>query len=173
MTICPYCQVNPVPPWRGAGKHPVHCGDRACRLKRKRETNQPGDHARAREREAIRSGAQTCPYCKTARMGRRPNAATCGGWQCRVARKTTTDIASHQRQEEQRQQVRLGIIPPPVRAPRETDDAITRLIAEAKAARLAEERRTGQRRYTITDGWAQKPGRSSMDGEIRAMELAE
>jgi hypothetical protein len=50
---------------------------------------------------------------------------------------------------------------------------IERQLQAAKAARLAEERRTGQRRYTITDGWTQRAGRSTLDGDLRIIEVPE
>lgn len=36
--------------------------------------------------------------------------------------------------------------------------AIDRLLVQARAARLAEERRLGRRRYTLDTGWIQRPG---------------
>lgn len=50
---------------------------------------------------------------------------------------------------------------------RESSATVDALLAAAKAARLAEERRAGQRRFTIHDGWQQRPGRSTCDGELR------
>lgn len=42
---------------------------------------------------------------------------------------------------------------------REPTWKVEQLLARAKAARLAEERRTGQRRFTLEDGWQQRgPG---------------
>jgi hypothetical protein len=55
----------------------------------------------------------------------------------------------------------------------EVVDTVERQFQAAKAARLAEERRTGQRRYTITDGWQQRAGRSTLDGDLRIIELPE
>jgi hypothetical protein len=59
---------------------------------------------------------------------------------------------------------------PPLR--QEPSSLVDRMLEAAKAARLAEERRNGQRRYTIADGWAQKPGRTTFDGAVRACEVA-
>jgi hypothetical protein len=56
---------------------------------------------------------------------------------------------------------------------REASDRVERMLAAAKAERLAEERRTGQRRYTIEDGWVQRAGRSTLDGELSVTEMGE
>ena len=54
----------------------------------------------------------------------------------------------------------------------ESAAAVERRFDEARAARLAEERRNGRRRYTIEDGWQQRAGRSTLDGEVCASEMA-
>lgn len=50
---------------------------------------------------------------------------------------------------------------------RESSATVDAMLAAAKAARLAEEKRSGHRRFTIDDGWAQRPGHSTGDGELR------
>jgi len=45
-----------------------------------------------------------------------------------------------------------------------TADDVEQRLAAARAARLAEERRTGRRRFTV-DPWEQKAGRSTIDAD--------
>lgn len=52
----------------------------------------------------------------------------------------------------------------------EQADHVERLYAAAVRSRLYAEWQAGQRRYTVTDGWTQRAGRSAMDGEIRMAE---
>ena len=40
----------------------------------------------------------------------------------------------------------------------EPTDRVERLLAAATARRKREERQAGQRRFTIADGWEQRPG---------------
>lgn len=47
--------------------------------------------------------------------------------------------------------------------PQEPADHVERLLRAAAQRRRDEERRTGQRRYTITDAWQQRPGVSTVD----------
>jgi hypothetical protein len=49
-------------------------------------------------------------------------------------------------------------------APYEPAATVERRLAQARAARLAEERRQGRRRYTIETGWMQRPGAGQFDG---------
>jgi hypothetical protein len=99
-----------------------------------------------------------CPYCNAQPLQRK-NAKTCGLPSCQRANKAVAGRASHQREAERRKADKLStaarVI---VRRIPDTNDVIEQAYQAAKAARLAEERRNGQRRYTITDGWAQKGG---------------
>ena len=113
----------------------------------------------------------TCPYCQTRPVlpNRRPGghpAVHCGHPQCRTARKRETQRAGmqaykrRQRAEPTRDDYRV-----------ERSDDIEAKFAAAKQARLARERATGQRTFTVGDGWQQAPGRSTLDGECRLVEV--
>jgi hypothetical protein len=97
----------------------------------------------------VLSGVAQARYCKPCRNIRRELSRTVP----RVPRGGSTHDATHH----------CGRL--------ESVERVDRMLEEARAARLAEERRTGQRRYTITDGWAQRPGRSTLDGEMRVLEV--
>ena len=45
------------------------------------------------------------------------------------------------------------------------------MSAAERQARLARERATGQRTFTVGDGWMQRSGRCAMDGEMRLCEV--
>ncbi len=151
---CPYCQTRPIPPYRGLGMYPVHCGEDACRLVRRHETNRAkwDREARVRDRKVKRVGAATCPYCPRP-LAHRKDAQTCGSYACQAERNRAI---SAQRMRETYQPT--FATPAPIVGHREPADTVERLYRQARAARLAEERRTGQRRYTITDGWGQRGG---------------
>jgi hypothetical protein len=169
-TLCPYCQTRPLLPYRGAGKHPVHCGERQCRLVRRRETNWPAHDLQARRRKAARAGLSftrktrhrlQCAYCSDAFWTDDAGQVCC-----------SRSCAARLQFQARVQPKPVRPSPTPSRGPRhESAATVDELLAAAKAARLAEERATGQRRYTITDGWAQRPGRSTLDGEMRVLEV--
>lgn len=56
--------------------------------------------------------------------------------------------------------------------PREPEAYVDRLLLAAARRRKAEERAAGCRRYTILDGWCQRPGRSTIDGELTTDEVS-
>jgi len=100
-----------------------------------------------------------CPYCGLRPLSsRRVNSGppvTCGAVACRHARRRERNT-SHHRVQSARRMAERRASPEFGRPLRESPEEIARLFELAKAARLAEERRTGQRRYTITDGWQQR-----------------
>jgi hypothetical protein len=49
---------------------------------------------------------------------------------------------------------------------RESTERVERLLAAAARSRRREEQRTGQRRYTIEDGWTQRAGTSTLGDEL-------
>lgn len=57
---------------------------------------------------------------------------------------------------------RFPVAPPLPQPTPEPTAVVERLLAQATAARLAEERRQGQRRYTV-DPWAQRPGANDFE----------
>ena len=82
---------------------------------------------------------------------------------------TCSRFCADARIREQRQASRIRTRSYHVRP--ESDAEIEARLRAARAARLEDERRTGQRRYTVTDGWAQRPNRCSMDGDLRLVDL--
>lgn len=106
---------------------------------------------------------RVCAYCGADFLAHKRTQETCS-MSCRAKRQ-------HQRAPERLLQLSQAIAverraarpaPPPPTHPR------ARTVAEAKALRLARERATGQRTYTITDGWVQRPGAGRMnDGDLQ------
>ena len=100
-----------------------------------------------------------CPYCQARPLSRAVNGqppVTCGDARCRHARQRERNT-SHHRVQSARRMAERRASPDFGRPLRESPEEIARLFALAKAARLARERATGQRTFTIESGWMQKP----------------
>lgn len=103
----------------------------------------------------------TCPYCQArpiqaARPGGDP-PKHCGSPVCRLAMRRQTNAASHRAQSERRRAERQANPRPPRQRPA-PPDMVAAQVEAARLARLARERATGQRTFTLGDGWAQRPG---------------
>lgn len=108
----------------------------------------------------------TCPYCQArpirVRIAGHP-PVDCGDVRCRLARRRETNARHHRAQAARRKAANRET---PDREPRQyqtADYGIEERFQAARQARLARERAAGQRTYTITDGWAQKPGAGHYD----------
>jgi hypothetical protein len=108
-----------------------------------------------------------CPYCPRPKAHRK-DAQTCGASLCRAERNRELSAAKW-RATHQPCSPRSA----PVPAGGEPAAHVDRLLAAAERRRKRYERTIGRRIFTITDGWSQKPGRSTIDGEMRACEVAE
>lgn len=110
----------------------------------------------------MRPTTRTCPVC-----GGTARYVTCGQVACRQAYQRVrlrTRMAS-QRASDHAYQHALE------HYRRDSAAWIDAQYAAARAARLARERATGVRTFTVQDGWAQKAGRCCMDGEMRLSEV--
>jgi hypothetical protein len=176
MSRCPYCNERPI------GARGATCGAPVCRRDRKL----------AAGRKPASAAIPECLTCRACRglmhwpgTGRRPHY--CTDATCRRTRSNDRAYQYYLRSRwkggtvGERRTTPTPALPAlsthqprPVAATdgyREPAAVVDRMLAQARAERLAEERRNGQRRYTITDGWAQKPGRSTIDCELRANEV--
>jgi len=101
-----------------------------------------------------------CPYCGLRPLSsRRVNSGppvTCGDVRCRLARRRERNSSAHRVQSARRMAERRAS-PDFGRPLRESPEDIARQLELAKAARLARERATGQRTFTIESGWMQRP----------------
>jgi hypothetical protein len=178
MSLCPFCQVRPIREHRG-GKPRVHCGDPACRLARRRQTNKPSLDARSARRAAFRMFCRACaaPLLWTG-QGRRP--FYCQDATCRKRR--AADRAYRYFLQYRCKWLRgpgrvveapiQPAVPQPSRSGlRETTAQVDARLAQVKQDRLARERAAGQRTFTVGDGWMQRAGRCAMDGEMRLCEV--
>lgn len=121
----------------GRTRRPHYCTREACvRRRAVQRSLQYQSRKRADAAAAAQGTAATCAVCGTAfavlRKGQRTCGLTCGWVLAKQAR------ALSQGWEE-------------------TETRVEALLRAAKAKRLAEERATGRRRYTIETGWQQRP----------------
>jgi hypothetical protein len=122
-----------------------------------------------RRNRATPQSSPTCTYCAAvlvyAGSGTRPTC--CWHPDCRRQ-------YGHDRAKAYQERKRTGAPPLPRGRPAECESTehVDRLVAAAERRRKRHERAIGRRIFTITDGWAQKPGRSTIDGELRASEVA-
>jgi hypothetical protein len=173
MSRCPYCNERPI------GARGVTCGAPVCRRDRKL----------AAGRKPASAAIPECLTCRACRglmhwpgTGRRPHY--CTDATCRRTRSNDRAYQYYLRSRwkggtvGERRTTPTPALPAlsthqpgPVTATvtdgyREPDAVVERMLAQARAARLAEERRNGQRRYTIETGWQQKGGAGQVNIDI-------
>jgi hypothetical protein len=122
--------------------------------------------------ETLRCRACAEPFAWDGRSSRRPHY--CTDATCRHRRTNARAYAYFLRTRSKGcgTQDRPGSVPRPLAGPleartapepsRESTAHVEALLRAAARSRWLEERRTGKRRFTIEDGWAQKPGTSTV-----------